>query len=103
MNFFNLDPALIERYESFARSFSEIRALEIRAQVDAVYAEQRFWQEALTSIYPRYEAVTLVDKLVAQNVLDPTLLQPACIGSQLSFIVTKNKPSPKPTTVTALS
>jgi len=35
VDIFDLDQALIERYESFARSFSEIRAPEIRAQVDA--------------------------------------------------------------------
>ncbi|TCU38646.1 hypothetical protein EV129_104250 [Rhizobium azibense] len=32
MDIFDLDQALIERYESFARSFSEIHAPEIRAQ-----------------------------------------------------------------------
>ena len=49
MDIFDLDRALIGRYEAFARSFSEIHAPEIRAQVDATYAEQRFWPEPLIS------------------------------------------------------
>ncbi|TIM60615.1 MAG: DEAD/DEAH box helicase, partial [Mesorhizobium sp.] len=73
MDIFNLDQALIERYESFARSFSEIRAPEIRAQIDAAYNEQRFWPEPLITINPRFEVGHSVDQLVAQEVLDPAL------------------------------
>ncbi len=73
MDIFDLDQALIERYESFARSFSEIHAPEIRAQIDAAYADQRFWPEPLITINPHFEAGASVDQLVAQNVLDPAL------------------------------
>lgn len=75
MDIFDLDQALIERYESFARSFSEIHAPEIRAQVDAAYNEQRFWPEPLITINPHFEAGHSVDQLVAQGVLDPALSQ----------------------------
>jgi superfamily II DNA/RNA helicase len=73
VDIFDLDQALIKRYESFARSFSEIRAPEIRAQIDAAYNEQRFWPEPLITINPRFEAGHSVDQLVAQEVLDPAL------------------------------
>ena len=74
MDIFDLDQALIERYESFARSFSEIRAPEVRAQVDAAYNEQRFWPEPLITINPRYEeADHSIDQLIAQDVLDPAI------------------------------
>lgn len=73
MDIFRLDQALIDRYETFARSFSEIRAPEIRAQVDAAYADQRFWPEPLITINPRFEGGASVDQLVAQGVLDPAL------------------------------
>jgi hypothetical protein len=73
VDIFDLDRALIGRYEAFARSFSEIHASEIRAQVDAAYAEQRFWPEPLITINPRFEEGASVDKLVAQEVLDPAL------------------------------
>ena len=64
---------MIKRYESFARSFSEIRAPEIRAQIDAAYNEQRFWPGPLITINPRFEVSHSVDQLVAQEVLDPAL------------------------------
>jgi ATP-dependent helicase YprA (DUF1998 family) len=73
VDIFDLDQTLIERYESFARSFSEIHAPEIRAQIDAAYADQRFWPEPLITINPHFEAGASVDQLVAQNVLDPAL------------------------------
>jgi DEAD/DEAH box helicase len=73
VDIFDLDQALIERYESFARSFSEIHAPEIRAQIDAAYADQRFWPEPLITINPHFEAGASVDQLVTQNVLDPAL------------------------------
>jgi ATP-dependent helicase YprA (DUF1998 family) len=73
VDIFDLDQALIERYESFARSFSEIHAPEIRTQIDAAYADQRFWPEPLITINPHFEAGASVDQLVTQNVLDPAL------------------------------
>lgn len=74
VDIFDLDQALIERYESFARSFSEIHAPEIRAQVDAAYNEQRFWPEPLITINPRYEeADHSIEQLIAQDVLDPAI------------------------------
>jgi ATP-dependent helicase YprA (DUF1998 family) len=73
VDIFDLDQALIERYESFARSFSEIRAPEIQTQVDAAYVDQRFWPEPLITINPRFEAGASVAQLVALNVLDSAL------------------------------
>ena len=74
MDIFDLDQALIERYESFARSFSEIRAPEVRAQVDAAYNEQRFWPEPLITRISSYEeADHSIDQLIAQDVLDPAI------------------------------
>lgn len=73
MDIFELDRALIDRYASFARSFSEIRAEDIRAQVDAAYADQRFWPEPLITINPRFEPGASVEQLIHQGVLDPAL------------------------------
>ena len=75
MDVFQLDTQLIERYEAFSRSFAEIAAPEIRAQVNAAYAAQRFWPEPLITINPRFEAGASIDELVVQNVLDPALNQ----------------------------
>jgi hypothetical protein len=52
---FNLDRALVADYASFARTFTQIRARDIRDQVDTIYASRRFWPEPLISINPHYE------------------------------------------------
>lgn len=81
MDIFDLDRALIGRYEAFARSFSEIHAPEIRAQVDAAYAEQRFWPEPLITINPRFEGGASIDELVAQEVTLIVSLKPRLKGN----------------------
>jgi hypothetical protein len=55
VNVFDLDQSIIGDYERFARSFTQIRAEDIRTQVDALYATGRFWPEPLISINPHYE------------------------------------------------
>jgi hypothetical protein len=55
MNVFELDQALVNDYERFARSFTLNRAPDIRQQVEELYASDRFWPEPLISINPRYE------------------------------------------------
>lgn len=55
MNVFDLDRALTEDYERFARSFTRIRAEDLRTQIEALYATDRFWPEPLVSINPRFE------------------------------------------------
>ena len=47
MNVFDLDRALVSDYERFARSFTQIRAADIRVQVENLYASSRFWPEAV--------------------------------------------------------
>ena len=37
MNVFDLDQAMIEEYAAFSRSFTKIRADDIRDQIDAAY------------------------------------------------------------------
>jgi hypothetical protein len=55
MNVFDLDSALVGDYERFARSFTQIRAPDILAQVEQIYATNRFWPEPLISINPNFE------------------------------------------------
>ncbi len=71
MNVFDLDSSIIGDYERFARSFTQIRAEDIRSQVDALYATGRFWPEPLISINPHYERDANVDSLVAEGFLHP--------------------------------
>jgi ATP-dependent helicase YprA (DUF1998 family) len=64
VNVFDLDASLVRDYERFARSFTIIRAPDIRHQVEALYASDRFWPEPLITINPRFEPGASVDQLV---------------------------------------
>ena len=71
MDVFDLDQSLIADYERFARSFTQIRADDIRQQIDAVYASRRFWPEPLISINPHFERAASIDDLVAEGSISP--------------------------------
>ena len=71
LNVFDLDRVLICDYERFARSFTRIRAPDIRAQVEAIYASRRFWPEPLISINPHFERGDIIAELVADGTLHP--------------------------------
>jgi hypothetical protein len=65
VNVFDLDRSLVRDYERFARSFTLIRADDIRSQVEAIYATNRFWPEPLISINPHFESVASVEELAS--------------------------------------
>ena len=69
MDVFDLDGAVINDYERFARSFTQVRAEDIRSQVDALYATGRFWPEPLIRINPHYERASNIQELVAEGFL----------------------------------
>jgi ATP-dependent helicase YprA (DUF1998 family) len=69
MDVFDLDRALVTDYERFARSFTQIKAADIRAQVEEIYASNRFWPEPLISINPHFEQGASVDELAAGGTL----------------------------------
>jgi superfamily II DNA/RNA helicase len=71
MDVFSLRDAVVGEYRNFATSFTTIRADDIRQQVDAIYAQERYWPEPLIQINPSYRRTTTVAKLVADGVLDP--------------------------------
>jgi ATP-dependent helicase YprA (DUF1998 family) len=69
MDVFELDQALVNDYERFARSFTLIRAPDIKQQVEELYASDRFWPEPLISINPRFERGASIDRLVGARSL----------------------------------
>jgi hypothetical protein len=73
MDAFALRDAMVEDYRRFATSFTTIFAEDVRQQVDAIYAEGRFWPEPLIQINPSYRRTTTVAALVESG-----LLRPAC-------------------------
>ena len=75
MKAFELDRSLITAYEQFSRSFSTIRALDLRTAVDQCYAEGRFWPDALISLNPRYEQGLTIARLSNSGDLHPWTAQ----------------------------
>lgn len=69
MDVFGLDHALVQDYERFARSFTTIRAQDIKEQVEQVYAGGRFWPEPIVSINPHFQHGAAISKLVAEGTL----------------------------------
>jgi hypothetical protein len=68
---FDLDRTLVADYASFARSFTQIRARDIRDQVDKIYESRRFWPEPLITVNPHYERGISVEALVRGESLHP--------------------------------
>jgi phosphoglycolate phosphatase-like HAD superfamily hydrolase len=75
MDVFDLDGTLVRDYERFARSFTKIRAEDIRSQVDSLYQSRRFWPEPLISINPNFERGANVQDLVREGTLHPLTAQ----------------------------
>ncbi|HXC25555.1 MAG TPA: DEAD/DEAH box helicase [Gemmatimonadaceae bacterium] len=69
MNVFDLRDTLIGDYQRFARSFTNIRADDIRTQVDEAYASGRYWPEPLVQLNPRFAPGKRIDQLVEEGAL----------------------------------
>lgn len=81
MNVFELDADLIARYEKFARSFTSIRAEDLREQVDAIYDSGKFWPEPLIGLNPEFKKGRSVSVLADERVIDPDLPKVLALGS----------------------
>lgn len=69
MDVFALRESLIEQYSAFARSFTEIRANDIRDQVEQEYDKGRFWPDPLIQINPKFKLGRSVAELVSDGTL----------------------------------
>lgn len=64
MDVFQFREHIVADYEQFTRSFTRIRADDIRAYVDREYDSQRYWPEPLIQINPNYRSGGTVDELI---------------------------------------
>ena len=71
MDVFDLDRTLVRDYEQFARSFTTIRATDIKKQVEQIYANNKFWPEPLVSINPNFKKGASLPELVAEGTIHP--------------------------------
>ncbi len=69
LDIFDLRDAVIGEYQRFATSFTTIHAADIREQIDAIYAENRYWPEPLIQINPNYKRATDIATLVDSGLL----------------------------------
>jgi len=75
MKAFRFDHHVIENYDKFARSFTNIRATDLSRAIEREYNDGRFWPDALLSLNPRYREGPTVEELAATGDLDPETAQ----------------------------
>lgn len=80
MNVFDLDADLIGRYQSFARSFTTVRAADFEQQISSIYDSGLFWPEPLIGLNPHYRAGATIAELVDSGVADPALASLFALG-----------------------
>jgi superfamily II DNA/RNA helicase len=71
MDVFALRDAVVDEYRRFATSFTTIHAEDVKRQVEAIYADGRFWPEPLIQINPNFKRSTTVEGLVNSGMLLP--------------------------------
>ncbi len=71
MDVFALDCSLVSDYSAFARSFTTVKAEDLRQSIDETYATGRFWPEPLLQLNPHYKPGGSVLGLVRDGTLDP--------------------------------
>ncbi|MGF6301886.1 DEAD/DEAH box helicase [Paraburkholderia sp. WC7.3d] len=71
LDIFSLRDSVVDEYKHFATSFTAIHAQDIKEQVEAIYAKNRYWPEPLIQINPSYKRSTDVRCLVEAGVLEP--------------------------------
>ena len=71
LDVFSLRDSVVAEYKKFATSFTTIHAEDIRRQVEAIYAQERYWPEPLIQINPSYRRSTSIEALVTGGVLEP--------------------------------
>lgn len=71
MDVFDLRESLVGEYADFARSFTTIRATDLREPIRDAYNSGRFWPDPLVQINPRFKPGRTVAQLVAEGILHP--------------------------------
>ena len=69
MKAFEFDHHIINSYEKFSRSFSNIRSKDLRETIVEQYEAGHFWPDALLSLNPRFLWGPTVDDLVTSGTL----------------------------------
>ena len=68
---FDFHKNVMDNFALFSRSFTAIRADDIKKAVDIEYAKKRYWPEPLIQVNPNYEKASTIGDLARDNVLHP--------------------------------
>src|SRR4051812_45945796 len=71
MDVFDLGRSVVADYAAFARSFSTIRAADLKTRINEICDEGRFWPEPLLQLNPHYKPGGSIRDLVNSGTLDP--------------------------------
>ena len=71
LNVFEFRQNLVDEYSDFTRSFTRIKADDIRTYVDAEYDSQKFWPEPLVQVNPSFKEGGTVQALTESGHLHP--------------------------------
>ena len=75
MNVFEFRQNLVNEYAEFTRSFTRIKADDIRAFVSGEYASQKYWPEPLVQVNPNFQPGGTVESLCAAGQLSQACAQ----------------------------
>lgn len=70
LDVFEFRKRIIEDYERFSRSFTQIRASDIKRYVDEAYAKGQFWPAPLIQLNPNFSAGKSIEELVSEGMLE---------------------------------
>ena len=80
MRAFSFDQFVIAEYRDFARSFTQLRAPDLKSKVDDAYKQGAFWPEPLLSLNPSYERGATVTDLARDDLIRPETAQVFQVG-----------------------
>jgi ATP-dependent helicase YprA (DUF1998 family) len=67
MDVFDLRNRIVSDYAAFTRSFTRIKAPDIREQIDSIYGSDRYWPEPLLQLSPHFAIGPTVAELAARG------------------------------------
>lgn len=86
MDVFKFREHIVAEYEQFTRSFTRIRAGDIRDFVDEQYASQKYWPKPLIQINPNFKSGGTVEEFVAAGQLSAQCADIFRLGKSLSSV-----------------
>lgn len=72
MDVFDLRNRIVSDYAAFTRSFTRIKAPDIREQVDSIYGSDRYWPEPLLQLSPHFAIGPTMAELAARGEVHAT-------------------------------